>query len=353
MKKRLLVIVLACIMFAACSRQDLTESSSTSEDNQIQISEDGMSATRDFFAMDTYMTVTAYGDNAEQAVDESVDFVITIENLISTNIDTSEVAVLNKSGENTVSEDTAYLIERSLELNISTNEAFDITIYPIVKAWGFTTGEYQVPKQEQITELLQKVGSDQLQFNIDDNSVTFQQVGMEIDLGGIAKGYASTKIMDIFRQYGITSGIVNLGGNVQVYGTKSNGKEWNVAVQYPKSTTDYLGVLKVADKAVITSGGYERYFEKDGKIYWHIMDPSTGYPADSGLVSVTIISSDGTYADVLSTALFVMGKEKAIEYWGEHKEEFDMVLLDEEDKLIMTGGIADDFSTDLECQIIE
>ena len=116
--------------------------------------------------------------------------------------------------------------------------------------------------------------------------------------------------MDIFKENGITSGLVNLGGNVQALGTKTDGSNWRVAVQSPDDTEDYLGVLSIRDKAVITSGGYERYFEQDGVTYHHIIDPKTGYPAENGLVSVTIVSSDGTLADGLSTLLFIMGRRK-------------------------------------------
>ena len=115
---------------------------------------------------------------------------------------------------------------------------------------------------------------------------------MKIDLGGIAKGYTSSRIMDIYKDNGITSGLVNLGGNVQALGTKTDGTKWKIAVQSPDDTEDYLGILSVQDKAVITSGGYERYFEQDGVTYHHIIDPKTGYPAESGLVSVSYTHLD-------------------------------------------------------------
>ena len=124
----------------------------------------------------------------------------------------------------------------------------------------------------------------------------------------------ATPLRELWRfskRTGLTSGLVNLGGNVQALGTKTDGSNWRVAVQSPDDTEDYLGVLSIQDKAVITSGGYERYFEQDGVTYHHIIDPKTGYPAENGLVSVTIVSSDGTLADGLSTSLFIMGEEKS------------------------------------------
>ena len=173
-----------------------------------------------------------------------------------------------------------------------------------------------------------------------------------IDFGGIAKGYTSSRIMDIYKDNGITSGLVNLGGNVQALGTKTDGTKWKIAVQSPDDTEDYLGILSVQDKAVITSGGYERYFEQDGVTYHHIIDPKTGYPAENGLVSVTIVSSDGTLADGLSTSLFIMGEEKAADFWREHKDEFDAILMSDDGTLYVTEGLENDFSTERTVEII-
>ena len=175
---------------------------------------------------------------------------------------------------------------------------------------------------------------------------------MKIDLGGIAKGYTSSRIMDIFKENGITSGLVNLGGNVQALGTKTDGSNWRVAVQSPDDTEDYLGVLSIQDKAVITSGGYERYFEQDGVTYHHIIDPKTGYPAKNGLVSVTIVSSDGTLADGLSTSLFIMGEEKAAEFWKAHSNEFEAIFVTDDGTIYVTEGLKDSFTTDLDMKVI-
>ena len=150
----------------------------------------------------------------------------------------------------------------------------------------------------------------------------------------------------------MTSGLVNLGGNAQVLGTKPDGSLWRVAVQSPDAEDEYLGVLETKDKAIITSGGYERYFEKDGVTYHHIIDPSTGYPAENGLISVTIVSADGTLADGLSTSLFVMGKDKAVDYWRTHSDEFDMILLTDDEQLYVSEGIKDSFTSDRDVNIV-
>ena len=176
---------------------------------------------------------------------------------------------------------------------------------------------------------------------------------MQIDFGGIAKGYTSARIMDIFRACGIKSGLVNLGGNVQALGTKKDGSSWRVAVKDPQDTDQYLGVLSIQDKAVITSGGYERYFEQDGRTYHHIIDPKTGYPVENGLISVSIVTADGTLADGLSTSVFIMGKEAATEYWRNHSDEFDMILMTDDREIYVTEGIADSFESEMDTKIIE
>lgn len=183
--------------------------------------------------------------------------------------------------------------------------------------------------------------------------VLFGASGMEIDLGGIAKGFTSSRVMEVFREYGIEHGLVSLGGNVQALGTKENGKPWRVAIQNPESELDYLGILDIEDKCVITSGGYERFFEKDGVRYHHIIDPRTGYPADSGIISATIISKDGTLADGLSTSLFIMGKDQAEKYWRKNADRFDYILEDEEEKLYVTEGAAAILTTEAEMEVVK
>ena len=272
--------------------------------------------------------------------------------LLSTGEETSEVAQINANGGGTLSEDTTYLLERSLDLYDSTNGVFDIAIYPIMDAWGFTTGNYTIPSDDMIESLLPLTDANDILYDKDSASISFAKDGMKIDFGGIAKGYTSGRIADIYRECGVTSGLINLGGNVQVVGTKTDGSKWRVAVQSPEAEDDYLGILSTADRAVITSGGYERYFEQDGMKYHHIIDPSTGHPANNGLVSVTIVSADGTLADGLSTSLFIMGKDKAAEYWRAHSDEFDTILEDEDGVLYVTEGIADDFTSDHETNII-
>ena len=260
----------------------------------------------------------------------------------------SDVTKINENGSGEVSEETAFIMDRAMQVSEKTNGAFDITIYPLMELWGFTTKNYRVPESSEIAEALKGVSYTNV-------SVKGKQValtgGSSIDLGGIAKGYTSSRVIQIMKDYGIEHAIVNLGGNVQVLGTKTDGSDWRVAIQNPASENSYLGILSTTDKAVITSGGYERYFEQDGQVYHHIIDTQTGYPSDSDLTSVTIVYSDGTTADALSTALFAMGLDGAKELYRSGDIDFDMILFDGS-RVYVSEGIASGFSTDMNKEII-
>ena len=180
--------------------------------------------------------------------------------------------------------------------------------------------------------------------------------GQGIDLGGIAKGYTSDRLMQLFSEYGLDSGMVSLGGNVQLYKSKPDGSLWKCGIQDPHQGEDgssLLGVLQAENCAIITSGAYERNFtDEEGNFYHHIIDPATGYPAERGLISVSIISEQGILADGLSTACYVMGLDKSIEYWKSSEQPFDMILMTDEDEVYVTEGIAERFQTDYPVQII-
>ena len=403
------------------------------------VREDG-GVSMNVFAMDTYMTLLAYGDQAEEAVLAAAKEIHELDDMLSTGISTSEICRINAAGSGEISEDVETLIDKSLELYDKTDGLFNIAIYPVMKVWGFPTQEYRVPSSAEIEKALKladvpaieliteadmkkaqkaaaaaaeevekaqeaadqaakqaadrkkaaeekkaagaaegKTGQDQTSREQADAeaadkaaadalksakeklaaikvpsapSVSFKTKGMEIDLGGIAKGYTGDRVGEVFSRYRISSGIISLGGNVQAFGSKLNGKPWRVAVQNPESSLEYLGVLDVDNKAVVTSGGYERYFEENGVRYHHIIDPRTGYPADSGLISATIVCDQGILADGLSTSLFIMGKDQAEKFWRESSWNFDYILEDKEGTLYVTEGIADSLTTDASVVIV-
>jgi len=293
----------------------------------------------DIFAMDTYMTVRAYGAS-EELLSDAAELVYGLEARLSATREGSEIYELDHTGAARLSEDTTILLERAMELCRATSGALDITVYPVVKAWGFTTEAYRVPSQEEIDALLERV--DYTRLVLEGEQAALPE-GMEADLGSLAKGYTGDLLCSLLRAGGVESALLDLGGNIQALGSKPDGSDWRIAIQDPTGE-GRLGVLRMADKAVITSGGYERYFvDEEGQLWWHIMDPATGYPARNGLISVTIVASEGLYADALSTALFVMGPERAIDFWR-GAGDFEMALVTEDGKLLMTPDLASSFT---------
>lgn len=298
--------------------------------------------TKDMFAMDTYFALKAYGPEGEAALELCEEKVLELEAALSVTEADSDVARYNKKKSQMVSWDTYTLVDRAIELCEDTEGALDITLYPVQQAWGFTTDVRRVPGEQELKELLKQVDYRKLDLQIVDGCGTIGVEDVQIDLGAVAKGYTGDCLLNILKEQGVTSAMLDLGGNVQVLGGKPDGSPWKVAVRNPLDTATAIGVLEVTDKVVITSGSYERYFEENGKRYWHILDPKTGYPADSGLVSVTVVGDSGVRCDGLSTALFVMGKEKAVEFWRKAGD-FEMILVTESGELFITEGLQETF----------
>ena len=312
---------------------------------------DNTAHTRDVFAMDTYMSMKAYGENAETALSAAEKYILRLESELSVTDEQSCIAMLNSKGSGEVTDDATEIIRKALEVGESTDGALDITLYPLLKEWGFTTEDYHIPEQSVIDSLLADSGVERVV--LDGNTVTIPE-SFQIDLGALAKGFTSDKIMDIMQENGAESAIVSLGGNVQAMGTKPDGSLWKVSVRDPFMPDTDMCILEIQAKAVITSGNYERFFTgDDGKNYWHIIDPADGYPADNGLVSVTIIGDSGLQCDALSTALFVLGDGRAQDYWRAHRD-FDMVLVTDDKRIIYTEGIADRFTniSNMEAEVL-
>lgn len=300
------------------------------------------------------MEVAAYGEHAEQAVKSTEKRIEELENRLSRTKADSLVSGLNRDGSiRHLTYDYWNLIARAKEYRGATNGAFDITIAPVMDAWGFTGDSFRVPEQSELDELLKYVNSDEIQIQEEPAySVTLGE-GQAIDLGGIAKGYTSDLVEQTFRANGIESGKISLGGNVFVLGGKPDGSDWRVGIKDPRNESGLAAILSLRDAYAITSGGYERYFEENGKTYHHIIDPSTGYPADSGLLSVTVVAADngpdwagagnGAMCDAFSTALFVMGEEQALDFWRNGGYDFDLVLVTEDGRVVITAGLADRF----------
>ena len=327
MKVRLLALILCLpLLLSGCSfsSEDATEPHSVS-----------------FNAMDTYATITAYGKKAESALSAAQKRFLELEKMWSVTDEASDIYAANHSGGGavTVSDETAALLDFTLQMSTKTGGALDPTIYPVLTAWGFTTEQYRIPSEEEIDALLENVGYENV--SLEGKTIQLEE-GMMIDLGAVGKGYAGDIISDLLRKNGITSALLNLGGNVQTIGTKPDGSKWRIGLQDPNGEGT-IGVMEASDVAVITSGCYERYFiGSDGKKYGHIIDPKTGHPVDNGMLSVTIIAEEGRLCDSLSTSLFVMGLEGAAEYWRQNQD-FEAIFMTSDNTLYLTEGLADNF----------
>lgn len=297
-----------------------------------------------FLAMDTFMTFTVYGENVEEALAEAKEQVLGLEKLWSVTDTESEIYAVNHSEGRPVevSRATEELVAFALKMAAETDGALEPTIYPVLTAWGFTTGEYRIPSEEALAALLGRTGYEKAVLT--EGGICLPE-GMMLDLGAVGKGYAGDLLAELLAEEGVTSALLDIGGNIQAIGRKPDGSEWKVGLRAPYSDAVF-GSLMVSDAAVVTSGAYERYFTgEDGKQYGHIIDPDTGYPVENGLLSVTVAAREGKLCDALSTALYVMGAEKAVNFWRE-RQDFDMILVMEDERVLLTEGIEERFSLD-------
>lgn len=337
-KRTLFPAVLGCMLLSGCMEQ--REQAQQMLENQ----KDPLRHEATTFAMDTMMTFTIYHDDGEELLIDAEQEIRRLENMLSVTMEESDIMRLNGSAgqeKTEILKDTKTLLQMGKELYTETDGCFNIAISPIVKAWGFTEAEHHVPTQAELDALLPL--TDPADIIIEEDTAYLAKEGMAVDLGGIAKGYASDTVAALLRQKGVDSAVFTLGGNVCAIGTKPNGEQWRTAVANPLDASDYVGLLSVTDACVVTSGGYQRYFEQDGKKYHHIIDPDTGLPAESGLLSVTIVSENGAKADALSTALFVMGLEEAEAYWKANTD-FEVIFVTEDGQVIATEGLEDSFA---------
>ena len=266
--------------------------------------------------MGTVCTVNAYDDGTKSLYDELFARLHEIDETFSVTIDSSEISAINKAaGERSVSvsSDTAYVVRSALAFAELTGGAFDPTVGPLVKIWGINTDHARVPAQSEIDAVLTLINWRDVSVS-DDNTVMLKRRGMALDLGGIVKGYAADELTKILKARKVRRAIVDLGGNIFVYGKKKDGSPWRVGIKDPNDPEGVPAiVLNVANSTIVTSGVYERFFTENGVRYHHILDAKTGYPAASGLLSSTIVCESSMAADALSTSVFVLGKEGGME----------------------------------------
>ena len=298
------------------------------------------------FGMSTVMTHRAFGRHAEEALRAVREEAVRLEELLSRFIPASEVGRINRYAGlkcQQLSSDTFEVLSRAVEYSRSCQGLFDVTIGPLVNFWSNGKDICRPPEDSRIKQVLPLVDYTGLILDPCRKTAGLLRRGQSLDLGGIGKGYAADKFLEVFKKYGISSAFTNIGGNVAALGTKPDGSRWRVGIRHPRREKDLIGLVSVVDKAVVTSGDFQRCFiDRKGIRRHHILDPTTGYPAESGLASVTVVADTSMAADAVSTILFVAGREKGLQLLRRFSGA-EAVLVDLNLQVHVTAGLKDCF----------
>lgn len=288
------------------------------------------------FLLDTYVSIRLY-DGDEETAQEALELCRQYESIFSRTSPDSELARLNRRETDTVSQELADVITLGLAYGQLTGGAFDITMGSVTELWDFHAGELVLPDAAALGEALSHAGWEKVR--VEGTAVLFEDPETVLDLGGIAKGYIADRLADYLRRAGVSSAIIDLGGNLYCIGRRPDGQDFRVGVRHPEGAQrQSIGALPVEDRSVVTSGWYERCFTLDGTTYHHILSPSTGWPAETGLASVTIVSELGADGDALSTACFVLGQEAGLAL-VESLESVEAIFIGEDLTVTVSSGL--------------
>lgn len=294
------------------------------------------------FYFDTVITITLYGSE-EKYIDECFKICDRYEKMFSRTIADSEISLINTNSKNgnytTVSDETLEVINYALKYSELSNGLFDITIGALTSLWDFSKDRdnHAVPTEETIENVIKNIGY--AQVDIKGNDILLTNPNASIDIGGIAKGYIADKLKEYLLMNNIKKGIINLGGNILLLGTKTDGSNYNIGIQRPfDSEGKTIAIVNTKDKSIVTSGVYERYFYKDDVLYHHILNPETGYPIENSLLSVTVISDNSVDGDGLSTTLFALGIDEGLEMIETIKDA-EAIFIDSDYKIHLSSGL--------------
>lgn len=301
MKKKILSVLLILSIF-------MTLTACTNKENTTSITDTQ-------FKFNTVMTITLYGYNDQAIFTDIWALFDKMEKSYSANLEDSDISKFNNNPSTDpikMPADIVKMVALAKTYSEKSNGAFDLTIEPIVKMWGISTETPRVPTKAEIDAALPHVNFENIIPDEKNSTLTKLDPSVRLDLGAIAKGFAADQCAAFLKEKGIDSAILNLGGNIYALGNKSKDTPWNVGIQspIPGETGELMGTVKATEKSIVTSGSYERYFEKDGVTYHHILNPDTGYPVDNSLISVTIISDQSIVGDILSTTTFSLGLDE-------------------------------------------
>ncbi|WP_026881504.1 FAD:protein FMN transferase [Clostridium akagii] len=298
------------------------------------------------FGMGTNIIQRIYGTNAKDVSILGEHELKRLEGLMSFYLSTSEISKLNlEAGKNEVilDEETFEVIKKSKEYSELCHGTFDITAAALVKLWGIFSKNQRIPAKEEIENILHLINYKDIILNEEKKSAKLSKAGQKIDLGAIAKGYAADKIIEIYKKNAVKSAFINIGGNVLTLGNKPDNSPWLIGIQNPfEPRGKNIGVIKISDETVVTSGDYVRYFKENNIKYHHILDPNTGYPANSGIISATIIGKNSMEADALSTGIFILGLIDGMEL-VEKTNGIDAIFITSDKKIYVTHGAKEKF----------
>jgi thiamine biosynthesis lipoprotein len=303
--------------------------------------------TKTNFLMGTLVKITVYGDVDDTVFSKSFERIREIEDRMTINKDTDKSEIIklnNSSGKDFVelSTDTGFVLTKGKYYSEISHGKFDITIGPIVKLWNIDTENAKIPDQEAIKEKLPLVDFTNLELDRSGKKANLKNEGMMVDLGAIAKGYAADEVAKILKKAGVKHAIINLGGNILTVGKRPDDSDWRLGLQDPyQPRNEYMAIVKLNNQSLVSSGTYEKYFEINGKRYHHIIDPQTGYPAENGLISVSIITSNSIDADALSTCIFLLGLEQGMNL-VETLTDVEAIFVTNDKKVYVSSGINQD-----------
>lgn len=350
MRKKVLLPLLAAGMslfiLGACNSNSGTKTTESSAPS-AELRKDPYAEEQ--FLLGTYVRVRIYDEGKEDALKPAFDRVKELGDKITINQSGSEIDEINQQAgikPVKVSDDVYGLLKEAYEYSKDSRGGFDMAIGAITQLWRIGFDDARKPSQEEIDQALKLVDYHKIEMNDKEKTVYLKEKGMIIDLGAIAKGYITDEVIKVLKQHGVTTAIVDLGGNVYVLGHSPRAKnaDWNVGIQDPNlSRGSVLGSIKESNKTLVTSGIYERYLEVDGKKYHHLFDPKTGYPFDNDIASVTIITKRSIDGDGLSTAVFSMGVKKGLEYVENLGDGTNAIFVTKEGKVYVTDPIKDEF----------
>lgn len=332
MQKKPLAIITAMILFISvvgCTKKEQDELFSRTE-----------------LIMGTVVKLTLYEGGSEEILDKAFERVKEIEDLVSVNKEGTEIDKLNKNAgiKPMKLSDTSYeIIDKGLEYSEISKGGYDLTIGALVKLWSIGLPEAKVPSQEEIDTAIKKIGYSKVKINAETKEVFLSEEGMMLDLGSIAKGYAADEVAEVLKEEGVESAIIDLGGNIFALGSKEGNKNWKIGIQNPfDNRGSIVGTIEISNKTVVTSGVYERYIEKDGVKYHHILNPKTGYPYDTEIQGISIIADKSIDGDALSTLVFTKGIDEGLELVN-RLDGIDAIFINNKKEVYISEGLRKNF----------